>query len=197
MKLEVIRDDQVIQGGCYESGKCQGEAPNLKSLKSAGGQQQGPGPPKSNCSAPAPGCKQVSHSPPCPPHLQPTDDFPERKSRFISTDESGCGQVEDLVEVRFIQPIKAFRIFHGWDKRKQEREGRKRDGGTPSRRDQVHLGEVGKGQKKSSIKPKISMKEVYMDKNKAVIKQKDIKHGTTRLQKVTQETKHKAIYIRM
>ena len=37
-----------------------------------------------------------------------------------------------------------------------------------------------------------------MDKNQAVIKQKDIKHRTTQLlQKVTQETKHKAIYIHM
>lgn len=60
------------------------------------------------------------------------------------------------------------------------------------------FGRGGEGTKKSSIKQKISMKEVYMDKNQAVIKQKDIKHRTTRLlQKVTQETKHKAIYIRM
>lgn len=68
---------------------------------------------------------------PCPPHLQPTDDFPERKSRFISTDESGRGQVENFVKVRFIQTIKACRICRGWDK--QEKEGRKRDGDTVKR----------------------------------------------------------------
>lgn len=68
----------------------------------------------------------------------------------------------------------------GTSKSKREKEGRG-VGETPSRRDRVHLGEVGKGQKKSSIKPKISIKEVYMDKNQAIIKQKDIKHRTTRL----------------
>lgn len=72
--------------------------------------------------------------------------------------------MEYLVEVRFIQPVKACRVFHGWDKQKQERDGRKGVGGTPSCRYRVQLGEVGKGQKKSGIKPKISMKEVYVDK---------------------------------
>lgn len=110
---------------------------------------------------------------PCPPHLQPTDDFPEWKSRFISTDESGCGQVENFVEVRFIQTIKACRICHGWDK--QEKEGRKGDTIT---RGPGTFGRGREGTKKKQHKKIISTKEVYMDKNQAIIKQKDIKHRT-------------------
>lgn len=163
MKLEVIRYEQITRGSCYEWGKHRGAAANLKSLKSAGWPRlqaaAGLRTFKKQLLCPTPGCKQVSRSPPCPPHLQATDDFPERKSRFISTDESGCGQVEDLVKVRFVQPIKACRIFHGWDKRKQEREGRKRGGGDTVTQGPGAFGRGGEGtKKKSSIKPKISIK---------------------------------------
>lgn len=91
------------------------------------------------------GCQQVWPSPPSPPHLQPTDDFPQRKSRLVSADEGGCGQVEDLVEVRFIQPVKAYRSFHGWDKQKRER-------GKGNRTVGHHCAgtRVGKGQKKAA-----------------------------------------------
>lgn len=40
------------------------------------------------------------------------------------------------------------------------------------------FGRGGEGTKKSSIKKKKSMKEVYRDKNQAIIKQKDIKQRT-------------------
>lgn len=112
---------------------------------------------------------------PCHPHLQPTDDLPERKGRFVSTDERGRGQVENFVQVRFIQTIKACRICHGWDK--QEKEGRKRDGDTITRGPGA-FGRGGEGTKKSSIKNIINMEEVYMDKTQAIIKQKGIKHRT-------------------
>lgn len=58
-----------------------------------------------------------------------------------------------------------------------------------------HPGVFGRGREgtKSSTKPKISMKEVYMDKNQAVIKQKTL--STRLLWKVMQGTKHKAIYV--
>lgn len=44
------------------------------------------------------------------PHLQAADDLPQRKSRLISSDEGGCGQMEDLVEVGLIQPVKSCRV---------------------------------------------------------------------------------------
>lgn len=53
----------------------------------------------------APLCLQT-HS----PHLQAADDLPQRKSRLISSDEGGCGQMEDLVEVGLIQPVKSCRV---------------------------------------------------------------------------------------
>lgn len=124
---------------------------------------------------PLPLAAQRSGIDPCPPHLQPTDDFPEWKSRFISTDESGCGQAENFVEVRFIQTVKACRICHGWDKHKKE--GRKRAGDAVTWGPGA-FGRGREGTKKSSIKKIISMKEVCMDKNQAIIKQKDIKHRT-------------------
>lgn len=130
----------------------------------------------------------------CPaPYLQAADDFPERKSRLVSSDESGCGQVEDLVEVRFIQPVKACRIFMGGTSESKREKERRGTGGvldTATR----HPGVFRRGGEgtKSSTKPKISMK-VYMDKNQAVIKQKTL--STRLLRKAMQGTKHKAIYV--
>ena len=86
--------------------------------------------------------------------------------------------MEDLVEVRLIQPVKACRIFHGWDKRKQERKGRKGDGGGHRHAGTGCNWERWGRDKKGSIKPKISMREVYTDKIQAIMKQKDIEHRT-------------------
>lgn len=86
----------------------------------------------------------------CPaPYLQAADDFPEWKSRLVSSDESGCGQVEDLVEVRFIQPVKACRIFMGGTSESKREKERRGTGGcwTQPQGTQVCSGEAGRGQK--------------------------------------------------
>lgn len=93
----------------------------------------------------------------CPaPYLQAADDFPERKSRLVSSDESGCGQVEDLVEVRFIQPVKACRIFMGGTSESEREKERRGTGGcrTQPHGNRVCLGEVGRGQKAAQNKNK-------------------------------------------
>lgn len=84
----------------------------------------------------------------------------------------------------------------GTSKRKKEGRGT----GIPSNGDQVRLGEVGKGQKKAALKKKkISMKEVYMDKNQAIIKQKDIKRRTMSYygRKRRTQTAKQCIYVEM
>ena len=67
-------------------------------------------------------------------HLQASDDFPQRKSRLLPSNERGGGQVEDLVQVRLVQTVESCR---GEERGAQPHGGHSlgKGEGTPQRRE--------------------------------------------------------------